>query len=40
MILLLFQLGPNILDTWLSNNIMSFYPPQVGYSFIMLLYIY
>jgi len=30
MIMLLFQLGSNILDIWLSHSIVSFYPPQVG----------
>jgi len=39
MILLLFQLDSNILDTCLSHNIVSFYPPQVAYQFITLKYL-
>jgi hypothetical protein len=39
MVLLLFQLGPNSMDTWLSHNIVPFYPPQAGYQFITLKYL-
>jgi len=38
MILLLFHLGPNILDTWLSHTIVPFYP-QVGFQLIALKYL-